>query len=246
MPTTDSAAPSASTPSGSSISREPIEDVGLGVLVEIDQHVAAEDDVEHAEMGEVLQQVELTMLHHAADLGIELPELAVLREIFHQQLDRQAALHLELAEDAGLGFFQHGLRQVGRDDLGAPARQHGAGFLQAHRDRIRLLPGGGSRAPDPQGAAGRARLHQRRDAPLPSDDRTESCRGRRTSRWWSSPRPLPPSAPRRRPSSSERVRECPAGSTLRASGTRRLSTRYCLSADRSSPERSFRSLRRYS
>ena len=33
---------------------------------------------------------------------------------------------------------------------------------------------------------------------------------------------------------------------LRASGTRRLSTKYCLSADRSSPERSFRSLRRYS
>jgi len=33
---------------------------------------------------------------------------------------------------------------------------------------------------------------------------------------------------------------------LRASGTSRLSTRYCLSAERSIPERSFRSLRRYS
>ena len=38
----------------------------------------------------------------------------------------------------------------------------------------------------------------------------------------------------------------PGRPDLRASGTRRLSTRYCLSADRSSPERSFRSLRRNS
>ena len=76
MPTTDSAAPSASTPSGSSIFDDAFEDVGLGVLVEIDQHVAAEDHVEGAEMGEVLQQVELAVLHHGADVGIELPELA--------------------------------------------------------------------------------------------------------------------------------------------------------------------------
>ena len=76
MPTTDSAAPSASTPSGSSILRQALENIGLGVLVEIDQHVAAEDDVEHAEVGKILQQVELAMLHHGADVGIELPELA--------------------------------------------------------------------------------------------------------------------------------------------------------------------------
>ena len=153
MPTTDSAAPSTSKPSGSSSLAQALEDAGLGVLVEIDQHVAAEDHVESAEMGEILQQIELPMLHHGADIGIELPELADLREMLDQQLDRQAALHLELAEDAGLGFFQHRLRQIGRDDLDPPARQRRAQFLQAHRDRIRLLPGGGRRAPDPQRAA---------------------------------------------------------------------------------------------
>ena len=47
------------------------------------------------------------MLHHGADIGIELPHLADLREMLDQHLDRQAALDLELAEDAGLGFFQH-------------------------------------------------------------------------------------------------------------------------------------------
>ena len=114
-------------------------------------------------MGEILQQIELTVLHHAAEFGTDLPEFAVLGEIFHQQLNRQSALHLELAEDSGLRFFQHRQRQVGGDDLGAPTRQQGTCFLQAHRDRIRLLPGGGGRAPDAQGAAGRARLHQRRE-----------------------------------------------------------------------------------
>ena len=76
IPTTDSAAPSASTPSGSSILRKAVEDVGLGVLVEIDQHVAAEDHVERAEVGKILQQVQLAVLHHGADVGIELPQFA--------------------------------------------------------------------------------------------------------------------------------------------------------------------------
>ena len=74
-------------------------------------------------MGKVLQQVELPVLHHGADIGVELPQLADLREILDQHLDRQAALHLELAEDSGLGLFQHRLRQVGRDDFDPPARK---------------------------------------------------------------------------------------------------------------------------
>ena len=42
------------------------------------------------------------MLHHRADIGIELPHIADLREMLDQQLNRQPALNLELAEDAGL------------------------------------------------------------------------------------------------------------------------------------------------
>ncbi len=45
----------------------------------------------------------------------------IWREILDQQLDRQAALHLELAVDAGLGLLQHLVREVGGDDLDAPA-----------------------------------------------------------------------------------------------------------------------------
>src|SRR5579883_2233650 len=101
--------------------RKPLEDRQLGREVEIDQDVATEDDVELAEVGEVLQQVQLPMLDHGADVGVDLPELALLGEVFDQKLDRQATLHLELAVDAGLGFLQHLLRQIRRDDLDAPA-----------------------------------------------------------------------------------------------------------------------------
>ena len=97
-----------------------LEDAGLGVLVEIDQDVAAENHVERSEMRKVLQQIQLPVLDHGADIGIELPQLSDLREMLDQHLDRQAALDLELAEDAGLGFFQHALRQIGRDDLDPP------------------------------------------------------------------------------------------------------------------------------
>src|SRR5579871_4411393 len=45
-----------------------LEDSRLGLLVEIDQDVAAEDDVEFAEAGEVLHQVELAILHHPANV----------------------------------------------------------------------------------------------------------------------------------------------------------------------------------
>ena len=51
-----------------------------------------------------MQQIELPVLHHGADVRVDLPELADLLEILDQQLDRQAALHLELAVDAGLDF----------------------------------------------------------------------------------------------------------------------------------------------
>ncbi len=87
-------------------------------------------------------------------------------EVLDQHLDRQPALHLELAEDAGSGFFKHRLRQIGRDDFNPPPRQCGE-FLDAHRDRVRLLPGRGGCTPDTQAAAAGARLQKCRQHRLP-------------------------------------------------------------------------------
>src|SRR5271169_5191517 len=52
--------------------RKPIEDASLGFLVEIDQDVATENHIERSKMGKILQQVQLPVLHHAADIRAEL------------------------------------------------------------------------------------------------------------------------------------------------------------------------------
>ena len=116
--------------------------------------------LECPKLGKVVQQIELPVLHHGADVGVDLPELSRLLEIFDQQLDRQTALHLELAVDAGPRFLQHLLRQVGGKDFDPPAGQRGSHFLQAHRQRIGLLPGRAGGAPDPDRLADRPRLQQ--------------------------------------------------------------------------------------
>lgn len=63
---------------------DPIEDGDLGLLVEIDQHVAAEDDIEIAQHRKIVKQVKRTELNHAAQFGRESPGFADLIEKFHQ------------------------------------------------------------------------------------------------------------------------------------------------------------------
>src|SRR5262249_47425832 len=92
-----------------------------GVLVEIDQHVATEDEIERAERAEIVQQIERTELHHGTDVRRDLPTVTDLREIFDQELDRQSALDFELAVDAGLGLLEHLGRDVGGQKVDAPA-----------------------------------------------------------------------------------------------------------------------------
>ena len=137
---------------------ESSENLRLHLLIEIDQHVAAEDDVELTEMREVGQQVQRLVLDHRAQFRRNLPHVADLLEVLHQQLDRQAALHFELGVDAGLGLLQHLLGDVGADDLDAPAGELRAHLLDHHGNRIRLLPRRGGGAPDAQAAASATRL----------------------------------------------------------------------------------------
>src|SRR4029453_5637421 len=84
---------------------ETAKDIDLCLLIEKNQNVPAENDVEGAELGEIVQQIQLPVLNHRADVRVDLPEFAVLLEIFDQQLNRKAALDLELAVDAVLRFL---------------------------------------------------------------------------------------------------------------------------------------------
>ena len=136
-----------------------VEHVDLGLLVEIDQHVAAEDHVEQAELGKVAEQVELAVFDHGAQLRRDLPQLADLGEMADQKLNRQPALHLELAVDPKPCLLQHLAGEIGRQNVDAPAGDLALHGFEAHGERIRLLPGGRGGAPD----ADRARRATRRD-----------------------------------------------------------------------------------
>lgn len=107
-----------------------------------------------------MQQIEWLELDHASDFRRDLPHLANLREVLDQHQHRQPALHFELRIDAALGLFQDFGRQIGGDDLDPPTAQFLAHLLQAERERIRLLPGRGSRTPDADAAAVLARRQQ--------------------------------------------------------------------------------------
>ena len=156
-------------------------------------------------------------------LGADLPELAVLLEIFDEHLNRKAALDLELAVDARLRFLEHFLRQVGRDDFDPPSGKRRAHFLQAHRQRIRLLAGRAGGAPDPDALAAGARLqHLRHDRIAEMIERhlvaeEEGLVGGHGFDHLGDDRGAT------RPSSSARVRRCPASricATAEAGGFR--------------------------
>src|SRR3546814_16039789 len=68
--------------------------------------------------------------------------------MLHQQSDRQAALHLELRVEAFLCLLQDFDRQVGGDDLDAPAGQPRAVLLPHHCPGISLLHALPRGAPD--------------------------------------------------------------------------------------------------
>jgi hypothetical protein len=76
---------------------EAAENIDLGVLIEIDQNVSAEDHIEDPELGKIVQQIQLPVRNHRPNICIDLPELADLLEVFYQQLNRQTALNFELA-----------------------------------------------------------------------------------------------------------------------------------------------------
>jgi len=166
---------------------------------------------------------------------------------FHQHLDRQAALHFELLKMPALDFSSTAsdrsvatisVRQP--DSMGPASFRHIAieyGSCPVEDARTRCAA---------SGRAARA-LHQRRkhrlfqmiERKLVAEEKKVSLvviasthlRGQRVGAGLHLQNQFGNSG---------------KAGLARPAGTRRLSTRYCLSADRSRPERSFSSLRRYS
>src|SRR6185437_10909633 len=126
-------------------------DLALGLLLEIDQHVAAEDDVDvaidrifpvhqvHAhEIGELAQ-----FRHHAhlvAQPVARAQEIA-LDELARYRRERVAGI------DRSLGDAQHGGRDVGTEDAEAHARATSRHVVEHNGGRIGFHPGRAGRAP---------------------------------------------------------------------------------------------------
>ena len=125
-----------------------LQNLALGRLIKINQHVAAEHHIEMAERGQAVQQVVVLVLNHRADFRLDLPLVILLVEILDQQRDRQAALHLELGIEPLFGLLQDLAGNIRADDLDLPTGKLGGFFLEDHRQRIGLLPVRRGGAPD--------------------------------------------------------------------------------------------------
>src|SRR5262245_13935361 len=88
------------------LARNAVEHGGLGILIEIDQHVSAKHDVECAQRGEVVKEIAGTELHHAAQLRSEPPGLPNLRGLFVRPVNRQPTLNFKLAATHGLLLYK--------------------------------------------------------------------------------------------------------------------------------------------
>jgi hypothetical protein len=118
-----------------------IQQLRLGRLIEIDQHIATEYHVELPQRPEIAQQIPLAVLHHTANRLADPPAVFLLAKVAHQHLHRQAALHLELRVHSVARALHLIAGQVGADDLDPPVTDSGTALGDDHRDRIRLLSG---------------------------------------------------------------------------------------------------------
>jgi hypothetical protein len=131
-------------------------------IVEIDQHVAAEDHVEDPEPVATVEQVVHAEGDGAANLRADLPDIADLLEIFHQQRDRQPSLNFELAILPFARFRQRLLDEIRGDDFDGPADEFAVPLGKFHGKRIGLLPRRRRCAPDPDAALFLPSCHQSR------------------------------------------------------------------------------------
>src|SRR5690348_11559112 len=127
-----------------------VENVALGRELEIDEHVAAENDVEGSERGEVLQEVERPELDALAQGRLDAPALVFLVEVFGEHLNRQAALRFEMRVETAPRPVDHLGRDIGANQLHRPAGQTRALLLEDHGDGIGLLPARARGEPDAQ------------------------------------------------------------------------------------------------
>ena len=126
-----------------------IDDLALRLPVEVDQHVPAKDQIKYAEMGEVVEQIDLPKLHHRADIRRNLPGLAGAPAADRCLVMGVVNVTPDSFSDGGRWFgataaIEHGLELVaqGADivDVGGESTRPGADPVSAEEEIERVLP----------------------------------------------------------------------------------------------------------
>jgi hypothetical protein len=111
-------------------SPHPAQDLPLRLHVEVDEHVADQENVNRRQCGPRLNQVDLPVLHQRPDVVLELPLGASPLEVLDEHLCRQPAVDLQLAVAASASLLQHVDRQVAGNDADIPAGEGWEVFAQ--------------------------------------------------------------------------------------------------------------------
>src|SRR6478736_3805195 len=132
--------------------REAREQAPLRLLVEVDDHVAAEDDVKGAPHGQRVHQVQLAERHQRGEFGLHAVAscgtAAAGIEEAHQPRLRQVAQAIRAVFRRHAGLQHLGI-QIRSQDAYVPALPLRHRLDHAHGDRPGLLARRASRAPDP-------------------------------------------------------------------------------------------------
>src|SRR4051794_2076150 len=102
-------------------SGDPFERESFLFGTEIEQHVAAQDDVEITRMRRRLEQIVNLEAYRLAQRFDRTPSVSDLFEPFDHLVDAEATLNLELGEDAAACPFDARRRDVGAEDVDGPS-----------------------------------------------------------------------------------------------------------------------------
>src|SRR6185369_1170088 len=131
---------------------EPLEGERFLVRAQVEQHVAAQHDVEPAGVRRRLEQVVDLVAHRLAQRLDRPPAVGTLLEPFDHLVDAEAALDLELGVAAAPRAVDAGVRHVGPEDIDGPSDPLLGLLGEQHRERIDFLAGRAARGPDPDPA----------------------------------------------------------------------------------------------
>ena len=143
---------------GQKIVVEVLDHAPLGGQVEIDQNVAAEDNVETLHEGHagVVGEIQAAEGDVRADRGLDLELFSGGSEIF-LAVKRSQMASAVAAIDRVLGMSQRMLIEVGSEDLDGPVLEAALRFFQQqHAEGVGFFSGGTAGAPDAQAAERKA------------------------------------------------------------------------------------------